>query len=213
SVGRVRDLKSGVNGQNIGVPNVAFSLPGPVQATTATDAAGTFVFRDLPPGRCQLTPLPVGYTVSPGGGTIVIVNENSRNNDFNVGLTTPSISTINPASALVNSGSTSGSTPTPVQITVQGSNFTPPTTFTGIIFTGTTNKFTTGRVVLFAASQIPTSVPNSTLLSASIDPSLLVPTGTVQVRVRNLGPSGVFIASSSLTFIVGTEPPILTGVT
>ena len=212
-VGTVRDPNSGVNGQNIGVPNVAFSLSGPVQATTASDGAGTFVFRDLPPGRYQLTPLPVGYTVSPGGSTIVLVDENSRTNDFNVGLTTPSISTINPASALVNSGATSGANSSPVQITVQGSNFTPPTTFTGNIFTGNINKFTTGSVMLFAASQVPTSVTNSTLLTASIDPSLLVTTGTVQVRVRNLGPSGDFIDSSSLTFIVGTDPPTLTSVT
>ncbi len=211
-VGTVRDPNSGVNGQNIGVPNVAFSLSGPVQATTATDGAGTFMFRDLPPGRYQLTPLPVGYTVSPGGSTIVITNENSRNNDFSVGLTTPQITTINPASALVTSSSTSAKA-SAVQITVQGNNFTPPTTFTGNIFTGNINKFTTGSVVLFAASQVPTAVTNSTLLTASIDPSLLVTTGTVQVRVRNLGPSGDFIDSSSLIFIVGTEPPILTGVT
>jgi hypothetical protein len=206
-VGSVRDPNIGINGQNIGVPNVAFGLSGPVQATTATDGTGTFMFRDLPPGRYQLTPLPVGYTVSPGGSTIVITSENSRNNDFSVGLTTPSISTINPASALANSNSG------PIQITVQGNNFTQPTTFTGNIFTGNINKFTTGSVVLFAASQVPTTVINPTILTATIDPSLLVTTGTVQVRVRNLGPSGDFIDSSSLTFIVGVEPPTLTSIT
>jgi hypothetical protein len=214
-VGTVRDPNIGVNGENIGVPNVAFGLSGPVQATTATDGAGTFMFRDLPPGRYQLTPLPVGYTVSPGGSTIVITDSNSRNNDFAVGLTTPSVSTINPASALANSSAnpTSASSTSATQITVQGNNFTPPTTFTGNIFTGNINTFTTGSVVLFAASQVPTSVINPTLLNASIDPSLLVTTGTVQVRVRNLGPSGDFIDSSSLTFIVGTAPPTLTSVT
>ena len=67
--------------------------------------------------------------------------------------------------------------------------------------------------MLFAASQVPTTVTNSTLLTASIDRSLLVTTGTVQVRVRNLGPSGDFIESNSLTFLVGTEPPTLTSVT
>jgi len=195
-----------VNGQNIGVPNVAFGLSGSVQATTATDGAGTFSFRDLPPGRYQLTPLPVGYTVTPGGSTIVITNGNSRNNDFTIGLTTPSISSINPASASVNSSSA-------VQMTVQGSNFTAPTTFTGNIFTGNINKFTTGSVVLFAASQVPTTVTNPTLLTATIDPSLLVTTGTVQVRVRNLGPSGDFIDSPSVSFIVGTSGPTLTSVT
>jgi hypothetical protein len=205
-VGTVRDPNNGVNGQNIGVPNVAFGLSGPVQATTATDGAGTFMFRDLPPGRYQLTPLPVGYTVDPGGSTIVITNENSRNNDFRIGLTTPTISTINPASAAVNSSSA-------VQITVQGSNFTPPTTFTGNIFTGNINKFTTGSVVLFAASQVPTAVTNPTLLTATVHPSLLVTTGTVQVKVRNLGPSGDFIDSTPVSFIVGTSGPTLTSVT
>jgi hypothetical protein len=170
------------------------------------------MFRDLPPGRYQLTALPVGYTVSPGGSTIVITNINSRNNDFTVGLTTPTLATINPASALANAGTTSGSSAA-VQITVQGTNFTPPTTFTGNIFTGNINKFTTGSVVLFAASQVPTTVVNPTLLTASIDPSLLVTTGTVQLRVRNLGPSGDFIDSSPLSFIVGTSPPTLTSVT
>jgi hypothetical protein len=207
-VGTVRDPNTGVNGQNIGVPNVAFGLTGPIQATTASDGAGTFTFRDLSPGRYDLAPLPVGYTVSPGGSTIVITNANSRNNDFTVGLTTPSISTINPASALVNSSNAGA-----VQITVQGSNFTPPTTFTGNIFTGNINKFTTGSVVLFGASQVATTVVNPTVLTASIDPTLLVTTGPVQIRVRNLGPSGDFIDSSSLTFIVGTAPPTLSSVT
>ena len=210
-VGTVRDPNAGVNGQNIGVPNVAFGISGPVEATTATDEAGTFVFHDLPPGRYQLTPLPVSYTVSPGGSTIVITNENSRNNDFTVGLTTPGISSINPASALASSGANASSGS--IQITVQGNNFTPPTTFTGNIFTGNINRFTAGSVVLFSASQVPTTVTNSTLLTASIDRSLLVTTGTVQVRVRNLGPSGDFIESNSLTFLVGTEPPTLTSVT
>jgi hypothetical protein len=209
-VGTVRDPNAGVNGQNIGVPNVAFGITGPVQGTTATDGAGTFTFRDLPPGRYDLTPLPVGYTVAPGGGTIVITDSNSRNNDFAIGLTTPSITNINPASALATSSTTSTA---PVQITVQGNDFTPPTTFTGNIFTGNINKFTTGSVVLFAASQVPTTVLNPTLLTGSIDPSLLVTTGTVQVRVRNLGPSGDFIDSSPLSFIVGTQPPTLTSVT
>jgi len=214
-VGRVRDSNDVINGQNIGMPNVAFGLSGPVEATTATDAAGTFMFRGLPPGRYQLTTLPVGYTVSPGGNTIVITGSNSRNNDFTIGLTTPSVSTVNPASALVNSAASPGanSTSAPTEITVQGTNFTPPTTFTGNIFTGNINKFTTGSVVLFAASQVPTTVVNPTLLTASIDPSLLVTTGSVQVRVRNLGPSGDFIDSAPLTFIVGTAPPALTSVT
>src|SRR5262249_23103455 len=144
-----------------------------------------------------------------GGRTIVITSDNSRNNDYTVGLTTPSITQMNPASALTNSGAGA----TPVQITVQGNNFTQPTTFTGNIFTGNINKFTTGSVVLFAASQVPTTVVNPTLLTGTIDPSLLVTTGTVQVRVRNLGPSGDFIDSSALSFIVGTEPPTLTSVT
>src|SRR5262249_25690267 len=43
--GTVRDPNSGINGQNIGVPNVALSLAGPIQTTTATDLAGTYYFR------------------------------------------------------------------------------------------------------------------------------------------------------------------------
>src|SRR5262249_39146250 len=96
--GTVRDPNVGVNGQNIGVPDVAFSLKGRVTGTTATDAAGTYTFNGLPPGRYQLTPLPVGYTVTPGGSTIVITNQNSRGNDFKIGLTTPTITQMNPAS-------------------------------------------------------------------------------------------------------------------
>src|SRR5207253_8212224 len=55
-VGTVRDTSVGINGSNIGVPDIAFSLSGPVVATTASDQAGTFFFRDLPPGRYTLTP-------------------------------------------------------------------------------------------------------------------------------------------------------------
>ena len=214
-VGTVRDANTGVNGQNIGVPNVAFGLSGPIQATTATDGAGTFMFRDLPPGRYQLTPLPIGYTVSPGGSTIVITSANSRNNDFTVGLTTPGITNISPASALATSTAnpSSASSAAPTQIAVEGNNFTPPTTFNGNIFTGNINKFTTGSVMLFAASEVPTTVESPTVLNASVDPSLLVTTGTVQVRVRNLGPSGDFIDSAPVSFLVGTTPPTLATVT
>jgi hypothetical protein len=209
--GTVRDPNPGINGQDIGVPNVAFGLSGPTQATTATDGAGTFIFRDLVPGVYDLTPLPVAYTVSPGPRTIVITDSNSRANDFTIGLTTPEITTLNPASALVSSGT--GNAAAPVQITVQGTNVTASTTFTGNVFTKNINQFTTGTVVLFGASQVPTTVVSPTLLTARIDPSLLVTTGTVQVRVRNLGPSGDFIDSQALTFIVGTAPPTLTSVT
>src|SRR5262249_51965513 len=92
-------------------------------------------------------------------------------------------------------------------------NFTAPTTFTGNIFTGNINKFTTGSVVLFAASQVATTVTNPTLLTGTVDPSLLVTTGAVQLRVRNLGPSGDFIDSAAARFIVGTGGPTLTSVT
>jgi hypothetical protein len=167
------------------------------------------MFRDLPPGRYDLKPLPVGYTISPGGSTIVLTTVNSRNNDYTIGLTTPSITKYDPASALVNSGqSTAG-----VQLTIQGNDFTQPTFFTGNIFTANINKFTTGSVVLFAASQVSTTVINPTLLTASVDPSLLVTTGTVQVRVRNLGPSGDFIDSNPVSFIVGNSAPTLISVT
>src|SRR5207302_2748019 len=177
-VGTVRDQSTGINGQNIGVPDIAFGLSGPVEATTATDQAGTFLFRDLPPGRYTLTPLPVGYTVRPGGSTIVITNSNSRGNDFAIGLTTPGILTVNPASAQLVSASPSTTSNLPVQ--VQGSNFIEPITFTGNIFTGNINKFTTGSVFVFADSQVPTTVSSPTFLTASVPQTLLVTTGTVQ---------------------------------
>ena len=210
-VGTVRDQNIGINGQNIGVPDVAFGLSGPIEATTASDAAGTFMFRDLPPGRYTLTPLPVGYTVTPGGSTIVITNSNSRGNDFAIGLTSPGILTVNPASAQLVSASPSTTTNLPVQ--VQGSNFIQPTTFTGNIFTGNINKFTTGSSFVFADSQVPTSVSSPTFLTAAVPQTLLVTTGTVQVRVRNLGPSGDFADSPPLPFTIGTAPPQLTSVT
>ena len=176
-VGTVRDQNIGINGQNIGVPDVAFGLSGPIEATTASDAAGTFMFRDLPPGRYTLTPLPVGYTVTPGGSTIVITNDNSRGNDFAIGLTSPGILTVNPASAQLVSASPSTTTNLPVQ--VQGSNFIQPTTFTGNIFTGNINKFTTGSSFVFADSQVPTSVSSPTFLTAAVPQTLLVTTGIV----------------------------------
>jgi hypothetical protein len=210
-VGTVRDASIGINGSNIGVPNVAFGLAGPVNATTSTDQAGTFLFRDLPPGRYSLTPLPVGYTVSPGGNTIVITNGNSRFNDFSIGLTPPGIVTVNPASAQLVS-STPGSTAS-LQISVQGTNFIPPTTFSGNIFTANINTFTTGTVFVFNDSQVATTVSSPTLLTATVNSSLLVTTGTFQVTARNLGPSGDFVDSNPLPFTIGTAPPTLTSVT
>ncbi len=209
-VGTVRDTSVGINGSNIGVPNVAFSLSGPVETTTATDEAGTFLFRDLPPGRYTLTPLPVGFSVRPGPTTIVITNTNSHFNDFAIGLIPRGILTVNPASAQLASSTPGASGNLPV--TVQGSNFIEPTTFTGNIFTGNINKFTTGTVFVFAESQVPTTVSSPTLLTATVPQSLLVTTGTFQVRVRNLGPSGDFADSPSVAFTVGTAPPTLTSV-
>jgi Family of unknown function (DUF5719) len=210
-VGTVRDTNIGINGQNIGVPNVALVLTGPVQATTATDLAGTFLFRDLPPGTYTLTPLPIGYIASPASSTIVITNSNSRGNDFAIQVTPPGILTINPASALqVSAGPTTASN---TQITVQGSNFIQPTTFTGNIFIGNINKFTTGTVFVFLDSQVPTTVNSPTLLTATVNSNLLVTTGIVQVKTRNLGPSGDFADSPPLQFIIGTAPPQLTSVT
>jgi hypothetical protein len=165
-VGTVRDTNIGINGQNIGVPNVALVLSGPVQETTATDLAGTFLFRDLPPGTYTVTPLPIGFTATPAASTIVITNSNSHGNDFAIGVTPPGILTINPASALqVSAGPTAASN---IQITVQGSNFIAPTTFAGNIFIGNINRFTTGTVFVFLDSQVPTVVSSPTLLTAAL---------------------------------------------
>jgi hypothetical protein len=210
--GTVRDPSSGINGQNIGVPNVALSLTGPVEATTASDLAGTFFFRDLPAGRYSLSALPVGFTASPTNRNIVLTDNNSRSNDFAIGVTAAGILTVNPASAQQVS-STPGTNASGLQIAVQGSNFIQPTTFTGNIFTQNINKFTTGTVFVFNESQVPTVVSSPTFLTANVPASLLVTTGVVQVRVRNLGPSGDFIDSAPVPFIIGTAPPTLTSVT
>jgi hypothetical protein len=208
--GTVRDQSTGINGSNIGVPNVALQLTGPVNATTATDLAGTFFFRDLPPGTYSLSALPVGFTASPPGTNITITNSNSRTNNFAIGLLAPTIQTVNPASAqVVSSTSTSGG----LNVLVQGTNFVEPTAFTGNIFTANINKFTTGTVFVFDGSQVTTTVTSPTFLNATVPNSLLVTTGTVQVVVRNLGPSGDFVDSASFSFIIGTGAPTLTSVT
>ncbi|HEY2381809.1 MAG TPA: hypothetical protein VGK48_11580 [Terriglobia bacterium] len=209
--GTVRDLSTGINGSNIGVPNVALSLSGPVTTTTATDLAGTYYFRDLPPGRYNLSALPVGFSATPAGTTIVITNANSRGNDFGIGLLPAGIQTVTPASAQVVSATTGSATPLPVA--VQGTNFIEPSTFAGNIFVNNINKFTTGTAFVFDSSQVPTTVSSPTFLTASVPPSLLVTTGTVQVVVRNLGPSGDFVDSAPVPFIIGTTAPTLTNVT
>jgi hypothetical protein len=210
--GTVRDLSSGINGSNIGVPNVALSLSGPVNTTTATDLAGTYYFRDLPPGLYNLQALPVGFSATPAGRSIVITNSNSRQQDFGIGLLAPGVLTVNPASAQVVS-STPSSSNSGIQVAVQGSNFITPTVFNGNIFTANINKFTTGTVFVFDSSQVPTTVSSPTFLTAAVPPALLVTTGTVQVVVRNLGPSGDFVDSAPTSFIIGTAPPTLTSVT
>jgi hypothetical protein len=85
--------------------------------------------------------------------------------------------------------------------------------FTGNIFTKNINKFTTGTVFVFDGSQVATTVSSPTLLDATVPNSLLVTTGTVQVVVRNLGPSGDFVDSAPFPFIIGTGGPTLTNVT
>jgi hypothetical protein len=210
--GTVRDQSTGINGSNIGVPNVALQLTGPgaLNATTATDLAGTFFFRDLPPGSYSLSALPVGFSASPPGMNITITNSNSRNNNFSIGLLAPTIQTVNPASAQVVSSSSTGGG---LSIAVQGTNFVEPTAFTGNIFTANINKFTTGTVFVFDGSQVATTVSSPTFLNATVPNSLLVTTGTVQVKVRELGPSGDSIDSAPFSFIIGNGAPTLTNVT
>jgi len=210
--GTVRDTSTGINGSNIGVPNVALTLTGPVNATYATDLAGTFYFRDLPPGTYSLSALPVGFTATPKEEPITITNSNSRNNNFAIALQQPDIQTVTPASAqVVSSTSASGG----INVAVQGTNssYIQPSVFTGNIFTKNINKFTTGTVFVFDGSQVETTVSSPTLLNATVPNSLLVTTGTVQVVVRNLGPSGDFVDSAPFSFIIGTGGPTLTNVT
>jgi hypothetical protein len=210
--GTVNDLSTGINGQNIGVPNVALSLSGPISATTATDLAGTYYFRDLPPGRYNLQALPVGFTATPAGETIVITNSNSHNDNFGIGLVAPGIQTVVPASAQLVSSTPTGSTSN-LSVAIQGTNFIQSTTIAGNIFISNINKFTSGTVFVFDGSQVPTTVSSPTFLTGSVPSSLLVTTGTVQVNVRNLGPSGDFVDSAPTSFLIGTAPPTLTSVT
>jgi hypothetical protein len=170
-----------------GVPNVAVRLAGPVQDTTLTDAEGVFVFRDLPTGTYTLAPLAVGYSMTPSQRTFAISNDNSRENNFSVGLLAPTIDEISPTGVEANSATTT--------ITVDGTGFI------------------TSNVVVFETTELPTTFVNDTLLTAVIDKSLLVASGTVNVVVRNRGPSGNYVDSLPVTFTVGTAPPILTSVT
>jgi hypothetical protein len=173
--------------QSVGVPNVAIRLSGPVQAATLTDAAGTYVFNDLPPGSYTLTPIPIGYTIRPSQINFTISNNNSRNNNFVVGLTQPVLTTIAPDGAVVNSDS--------VAITATGTNFIQ------------------GNVIVFETTELPTTFVSDTTLTAVIDRSLLTASGAVAVVVRNRGPSGSIVDSAPLTFTVGNPPPTLVSVT
>jgi hypothetical protein len=215
--GTVRDQVSGVNGQNIGVPNIAMTLSSgdTTVQTTASDRNGRYTFGDLAAGGYLVTPQPVGYTVQPNAASAPITTSNSRGNDFAIGLTKPSILTINPASAQVLSSNPNATT-TGVTITIQGSqgnNFVPSTQFSGNIFTGNNNTFTTGTVLVFNDSQVTTTVSSPTLLTANVPSNLLVAPGTVQVKLRNIGPSGDFVESDPVSFTIGTAAPTLTSVT
>jgi hypothetical protein len=179
AVGTVFDRDSGV-------PNVAIRLAGPVQDTTLTDAAGVFVFRDLPQGSYTLTPLAVGYSLTPNQRTFGISNDNSRQNDFSVELLAPRIDEISPTGVEVNSATTT--------ITVDGAGFI------------------TSNVVVFETTELPTTFVNDTLLTAVIDKTLLAASGTVNVVVRSRGPSGNYVDSLPVTFTVGTAPPTLSSV-
>jgi hypothetical protein len=173
--------------EDIGVPNVAIRLSGPAEATTLTDDAGVFVFRDIPAGTYRLTPIPIGYTVTPVERTFTITNANSRNNDFAVGLTVPTVKTVTPDGVVVNSDS--------MTITVDGSNFIP------------------GNVVLFEVTELPTTYVSDTRLTAVVDRSLLTASGDVAIAVRNRGPSGNYVDAAPVTFTVGNAPPTLASVT
>ena len=156
--------------EDIGVPNVAIRLSGSVETTTLTDAAGVFVFRGLPAGSYQITPIPLGYTIAPLEHRFTISDANSRNNDFTVGLTPAVIDTLTPDGAVVNSDT--------VTITVDGRNFI------------------AGNVVVFEVTELPTTYVSETQLTAVLDKSLLTASGEVAVVVRNRGPSGSYIDSS-----------------
>ncbi len=188
AVGTVRDTNPGTVGAVTGEPNVAISLNGPVQLTTLTDQAGTYVFNDLTPGTYTITPIPIGYTVTPTcNRTFKITNANSRKDDFVIGLTPPTLTFISPDSALVGSGS--------VTIAIQGVNFTQ------------------NSVVAFQDTEVPTTFVDVQDLTATIPGSLLTTTGNIQLFIRNKGASGDYLLSNPLIFVVGTAGPTLTSVT
>jgi len=180
AVGTVRD-------QAVGVPGIAIRLSGPVSASTLSDAAGTFVFNDLPPGTYTLTPIPIGYTISPAVRTFTIANSNSRNNDFTIGFIPPTLTSVTPDGVVVNSETT--------VITIQGANFI------------------ASSIAVFEDSEIPTTFISDTQLTAVLDISLLRTSGQVALSVRNKGPAGDFAQSAPIAFIVGNPPPILLTVT
>ena len=145
------------------------------------------MFNDLPLGAYTLTPIPIGYTISPAVRTFVIANANSRNNDFTIGFIPPALTSVSPDGVVVNS-------PTSV-ITIRGANFIP------------------SSVAVFEDTEIPTTFVNDTQLTAVIDPSLLTTSGQVALSVRNKGPAGDFAQSAPIPFIVGNPPPVLSTVT
>ena len=180
AVGTVRD-------QTVGVPSIAIRLSGAVSASTLTDAAGTFVFNDLPLGDYLLTPIPIGYTISPAFRSFTIASSNSRNNDFAIGFIPPALTSVTPDGVVVNSATT--------VLTIQGANFIP------------------SSVAVFEDTEIPTTFVSDTQLTVVLDRSLLTTSGQVALSVRNKGPAGDFAQSAPIPFIVGNPPPVLSAAT
>jgi len=189
AVGTVFDVVPGT--PPAGTPNVAMQLSGPVQGSALTDPDGVFVFNNLVPGTYQLTPIPVGYTISPLQQTFTITNSNSHNNNFQITLTAPVLLSITPVGQVLN-----GPTFT---LTVTGSNFIP-------------NLNGVGNIVVFNATELPTTFVSDTVLTAVVNQSLLTASGLFEVLVRNRGPALNVIDSQPLIFTVGNNPPTLSSV-
>ena len=164
-----------------GVGGITVELSGPTSGTTLTDLNGTFLFRNLGSGSYILRAEALGFEIDPSERSFAIGGENSRENDFTAVLIQPSVTSVTPDGLTIGSVSR--------DIVLEG------------------GPFIRDSVVLMETTELPTTFVSSEILIARADETLLTTTLEVNLVVRNPSPSGDFVESVPVTFVIGDSPP------
>ncbi|MBI2150401.1 MAG: hypothetical protein HYU27_07330 [Acidobacteria bacterium] len=191
-----------------GVPfsGVSIQLSGPLNVATSTDQNGVYFFEETPAGNYTIQPGATGYTFSPSPRTVTIVEDSSRNNDFDGALVTPTITVVQPPSVVA------GSSDTSLFVVVSPITAASEIVFEGAAVVTTISTAAVPVTVAGATGGAVTVIQNMPALKTVLAAAKLAVARIGSFFVRTNGPGGS-VSSDAVTFVVGGAAPILTSMT